>query len=70
MRILYLDWPCFGQVDLEVIFTQRKYNVTKFFHEDFQKHKSESFLMEGERCFDSPDDYDFAFSYNYYPLMA
>ena len=69
MNVLYLDWPCFGGVDIQFLFRTRKYRVTKFFHEDYTERESEAFMEEAEKVFDGAA-YDFCFSYNYYPLMA
>ncbi|MCF0129242.1 MAG: glycosyltransferase [Pseudobutyrivibrio sp.] len=69
MRILYLDWPCFGQAGLKLLFLRREYEVCAFFHKDYKKWESEEFLAEGEKCFENKN-YDIAFSYNYFPLMA
>ena len=35
MNILYLDWPCFGYIDILFTFEHTlKHNVTRFFHEE------------------------------------
>lgn len=71
MNILYLDWPCFGGLDMLFLFDQRKYRVTKFFHEDYLKRESPAFLEAADQVFEAQkEDFDFCFSYNYYPLMA
>lgn len=69
MNVLYLDWPCFGGVDILTLFTQRGYHVTKFFHKDYRIHTSQAFLDAAEEVFSS-STFDFCFSYNYYPLLA
>ncbi|MBQ7506239.1 MAG: glycosyltransferase [Lachnospiraceae bacterium] len=70
MNVLYLDWPCFGVVDcmltLEKTFSCR---LTKFSHKDYLERESPDF----DRAFDAAAKerrFDFAFSYNFYPLFA
>lgn len=70
MNILYLDWPCFGHVD--VVFTLEhilKHQVTKFFHEDYKERTSDGFMEAFEQTY-AGADFDVCFSYNYYPLLA
>ena len=70
MNILYLDWPCFGHVD--VCFTlehEMNHSITKFFHEDYKERESEGFLQAFDTVFQSKP-FDCCFSYNYYPLLA
>ena len=70
MNVLYLDWPCFGVVDciltLEKTFSCR---LTKFFHEDYLERQSISFDEAFDRAVQG-QRFDFAFSYNFYPLFA
>jgi spore maturation protein CgeB len=71
MHILYLDWPCFGGLDMLFMFEQRGYRVTKFSHPDYLQRVSDSFMKAADEVFAQSDaDFDFCFSYNYYPLMA
>ena len=52
MNALYLDWPCFGQVDL--IFSLEHefgYHVTKFFHKDYQERESKTFSEEFDKIY-------------------
>ena len=70
MNVLYLDWPCFGHVD--VVFTLEhilKHQVTKFFHEDYKERTSDGFMEAFEQVY-ATTDFDVCFSYNYYPLLA
>lgn len=70
MNILYLDWPCFGQVD--VVFTfehEMHHKVTRFFHEDYQERNSDGFVKAFQDAYDTAS-FDFCFSYNFYPLVA
>jgi spore maturation protein CgeB len=71
MHILYLDWPCFGQVSILSLFEQRGYKVTKFAHPDYLQHTSDAFMQAAEQLFlQQETDFDLCFSYNYFPLMA
>lgn len=68
MRILYLDWPCFGKADILHTLTQ-KHEVISFFHEDYQERRSAAFdcffdEFLGNTC------YDCCFSYNYFPIVS
>lgn len=69
MNILYLDWPCFGKIDVLFTLEQMGHTVTMFFHEDYIERKSKAFddyfdsFMEGK-------SFDFCFSYNYYALVS
>lgn len=70
MNIVYLDWPCFGQVD--VLFTLEhtmKHSVTRFFHKDYTERSSEDFLHEFDLLCEKTN-FDCCFSYNFFPLMA
>lgn len=69
MNVLYLDWPCFGGAEIQQLFAERGYRVTKFFHKDYQERVSADFMEAAEKCFGG-QEYDFCYSYNYYPLMA
>lgn len=70
MNILYLDWPCFGQVD--VLFTLEhifKHKVTRFFHKDYTERESKDFLRQFDLLCEE-NTFDCCFSYNFFPLMA
>lgn len=70
MNILYLDWPCFGHIDITFTFEHiMGHKVTRFFHKDYQERESDGFVQEFEKvCLDT--EFDFCFSYNFYPLLA
>lgn len=70
MNVLYLDWPCFGHID--ITFTLEHvlgHQITRFFHEDYQERESDGFVREFDRTCETVH-FDFCFSYNFYPLLA
>ena len=70
MNILYLDWPCFGHIDITFTFEHvMKHHVTRFFHEDYQERESDAFMQEFDKTCENTT-FDFCFSYNFYPLVA
>ena len=70
MNILYLDWPCFGYIDILFTFEHTlKHNVTRFFHEDYQQRESNSFMDAFDKVYETKH-FDFCFSYNFYPALA
>jgi spore maturation protein CgeB len=69
MNILFLDWACFGRRDVLEFFSKRQDNVTLFAHPDYDLRVSKSFTEEANKLL-SEKDFDFCFSYNYFPLMA
>lgn len=70
MNILYLDWPCFGYIDILFTFEHTlKHNVTRFFHEDYQQRESKAFMDAFDKVYETKH-FDFCFSYNFYPALA
>jgi spore maturation protein CgeB len=69
MNILFLDWPCFGRREVLDYFAKCGDNVTLFSHPDYDLRTSSSFISEAEKLL-LENDFDFCFSYNYFPLMA
>lgn len=69
MHVLYLDWPCFGGLNILSLFEKRDYKVTKFSHPDYSLRRSDAFMKEASLLF-AENAFDFCFSYNYFPLMA
>lgn len=69
MRILYLDWPCFGRDDAPAAITELGYEIVPFFHEDYQALESEGFT-KGFKNKAETYGVKACFSYNYYPLVA
>jgi len=55
MNILYLDWPCFGYIDILFTFEHTlKHNVTRFFHEDYQQRESKAFMDAVDKVYVIP----------------
>ena len=69
MNILFLDWHCFGRTDLLDYFNQRHDSVTLFSHPDYDRRESPAFMESVHQIF-LQNDFDFCFSYNFFPLMA
>ena len=70
MNILYIDWPCFGSVD--VLFTlehEMQHDVTKFFHKDYQERQSSAFQSAFHEVVEN-HNFDCCFSFNYYPIIS
>lgn len=69
MRILYLDWPCFGKVDTQFSLEQAGHEFIPFFHPDYQERASNAFddaFIE----FVGDTYYDCCFSFNYFPVVS
>ena len=70
MNILYLDWPCFGYIDILFTFEHTfKHHVTRFFHKDYQERESKNFMDAFDATYET-QHFDFCFSYNFYPVLA
>lgn len=69
MRILFLDWPCFGKVDVQFTLEQAGHEFVPFFHQDYQERSSAAFDKAFEE-FVGDTLYDCCFSFNYFPLMS
>lgn len=69
MNILYLDWPCFGKIDVIFTLEQQGHKITPFFHEAYQNRISKEFNIYFDRIL-SNKKYDFCFSFNYYPVLS
>lgn len=70
MNILYLDWPCFGYIDITFTFEHiMKHHVTRFFHEEYQERESKNFTSAFEEIYEE-NTFDFCFSYNFFPILA
>lgn len=66
-KVLYLDWPCFGKADILETFSLLGMEVISFFHDHYTERKDAAF----DEAFDAAvNDADFAFSFNYYPLLS
>ena len=70
MKVLYLDWEAFGKIDYPFsLENEFGIEIAYFMHKDFTKIYSEDFLLLFERYVNELHC-DFAFSINYFPLMA
>lgn len=70
MNVLYLDWPCFGQVDAVFTLEQELHHkVIKFFHKDYTGRVSKEFDKVFDRAAEA-QPIDFCFSFNFYPIVA
>ena len=69
MRILYLDWPCFGKEDTLLTFEELGHEVISFFHKDYQQRDSADFDSYFEQLLNNTY-YDCCFSFNFYPVIS
>ncbi len=69
MRILYLDWPCFGKVDVQFTLEQAGHEFVPFFHEGYQERNSSEF-DKAFREFVGDTHYDCCFSFNYFHIVS
>lgn len=69
MRILYLDWPCFGKVDVQFTLEQAGHEFVPFFHKDYQERTSPNFDKAFQE-FVGDTSYDCCFSFNYFPIVS
>lgn len=69
MRILFLDWPCFGKIDTQFTLEQAGHEFVTFFHEDYQERNSAAF-DEAFQTFVGNTYYDCCFSFNYFPVVS
>ena len=69
MRILYLDWPCFGKVDVQFTLEQAGHEFVPFFHKDYQERTSTEFDKAFTE-FVGDTFYDCCFSFNYFPIVS
>lgn len=69
MRILYLDWPCFGKVDVQFTLEQAGHEFVPFFHEDYLERDSSDFDKAFQE-FVGDTAYDCCFSFNYFPIVS
>ena len=69
MRVLYLDWPCYGTEDTINALNEMGHEVIRFSHSDYNHMESPAFLQAFDK-FVGDTAYDFCFSYNYFPLLS
>lgn len=69
MKVLFLDSPAFAKQDMIDAFEECHIHCDLFFHPDYNLRRSEEY----SNAFDvavSSENYDFAFSFNYYPVLS
>lgn len=69
MRILFLDWPCFGKANVQLALEQAGHEFVPFFHEDYQARQSTAFDTYFE-TFIGDKHYNCCFSFNFYPVVS
>ncbi len=69
MRILFLDWGCFGKAQAIRTMEDMRHIVFPFAHKEYQNQVSESFVREAT-AFMKSKRIDLCFSFNYYPVLA
>ena len=69
MRILYIDWPCFGRVDVQFTLEQAGHEFVPFFHEGYQDRNNPEF-DNAFREFVGDTRYDCCFSFNYFHIVS
>lgn len=69
MRILYLDWPCFGRTDTQRTLEQAGHEFVPFFHADYQERTSAAFDCFFD-TFVGDTHYDCCFSFNYFHIVS
>lgn len=69
MKLLFLDTPAFAKQDMLDAFTECSISCDLFFHASYNERTDPAF----DSAFDSAvsmKDYDFVFSFNYYPVLS
>ena len=69
MRILFLDWPCFGKVDTQFTLEHAGHEFVPFFHPDYQERESTAF-DDAFTQFIGDTHYDCCFSFNFFPVVS
>lgn len=69
MRILYIDWPCFGKVDVQFTLQQAGHEFVPFFHEGYQDRNNPEFDL-AFREFVGDTHFDCCFSFNYFHIIS
>lgn len=69
MKMLFLDSPSFGKLDLIEAFEQKEYEIQLFNHDNLHDYRNKDFddFFDGLVC---GNDYSFVFSLNYYPSIS
>lgn len=69
MNIIFLDWPCFCKEDTVAALRALGHSVSFFFDPEYDRRKSDAFDHAFDK-FCSTKNFDFVFSYNFYPLVS
>ena len=69
MRILFIDWPCFGKEYVKEALTQMGHEFVPFFHKGHQDRVNPVF-DEAFHRFVGDMHYDCCFSFNYFPIVS
>lgn len=69
MKILYLDWPCFGKADVQFTLEQAGHEFVPFFHEGYLERNNAEFDRAFEE-FVGDTAFDCCFSFNYYHIVS
>lgn len=69
MKILFLDSPSFGKLDIITAFQKKGYDIDLFYHEKLHEYNCREFNEYFDN-FVAKVTYDFAFSLNYYPAIS
>lgn len=69
MRILFIDWPCFGKVDVQFTLEQAGHEFVPFFHEGYQDRENPDFDQAFHE-FVGTTHYDCCFSFNYFHIVS
>lgn len=69
MRILFIDWPCFGKVDVQFTLEQAGHEFVTFFHDGYQDRINPDF-DKAFKDFVGDNTFDFCFSFNFFPIVS
>lgn len=71
MKILFMEWKSFGQIDIIEEFRRRNWDVTYYpFPREKENTRLNQELCEKMIRFLAEDSYDFVFSFNYFPVIS
>lgn len=69
MRVLFIDWPCYGKREAIQALKEMGHEVSSFSHSDYNHMESMEFDSAFQR-FVGDTFYDCCFSFNYFPLVS
>ena len=69
MNILFLEWGCFGKVDVVFTLEQQGHKLFFFEHPDYQQRISKDFEAAFDR-FVEENGIELCFSFNFYPVLS